>query len=114
MIKKIKSWFRSAEKTPKELATAKGEQWVEILSFNLNPKNPSEGAFELDWNQKFIDNLREQGYNTGTDEEIVDRWFSTICKNIMLETYENEIADPEKRAAMVQREKLNGEFTAYE
>jgi hypothetical protein len=32
-----------------------------------------------------------------TDSEIVDRWFQNICRNIVLETYEQEQAmNPER------------------
>jgi len=31
------------------------------------------------------------------DSDIVDRWFQTVCRNIVLEVYEQEQADPENR-----------------
>ena len=33
-----------------------------------------------------------------TDAMIVDRWFQTVCRNIALELYEQQQADPENRA----------------
>jgi hypothetical protein len=86
--------------SPKEEATAKGEPYVAILKVDLDPANINNGSFELDWNDKFILNLVKQGYKvkqTDTDNDIVDRWFQTVCRNIALEVYEQEIADPEKR-----------------
>jgi len=86
--------------TPKAEATAKGEPYVAILRVDLDPNNINNGAFELDWNDKFLLNLIKQGYKVkkeDTDNEIVDRWFQTVCRNIALEVYEQEIADPEKR-----------------
>ena len=32
-----------------------------------------------------------------TDTVIVDRWFQTVCRNIALEVYEQEQADPTNR-----------------
>ena len=32
-----------------------------------------------------------------TDNEIVDRWFTQVCRNIVMEVYEQDMADPEKR-----------------
>lgn len=86
--------------SPKEEATAKGEPYVAILKVDIDPNNINNGAFELDWNDKFLLNLVKQGYKIrpdDTDNEIVDRWFQTVCRNIALEVYEQEMADPEKR-----------------
>ena len=86
--------------SPKEEANAKGEPYVAILKVDLDPTNINNGSFELDWNDKFLVNLVKQGYKIkadDTDNEIVDRWFQTVCRNIALEVYEQEMADPEKR-----------------
>lgn len=87
-------------KTEKELATEKGEPWVSILSMELDPENIQNGAFELDWNDKFVANLVRAGYQMkpdDTDADIVDRWFTAVCRNIVLETYEQyQAMDPER------------------
>ena len=86
--------------SPKEEANAKGEPYIAILKVELDPTNINNGSFELDWNDKFVINLIKQGYKIrqdDTDNEIVDRWFQTVCRNIALEVYEQEMADPEKR-----------------
>lgn len=86
--------------TPKQLATQKGEPYIHIISMEVDPNNINNGAFELDWNDKFILNLIRAGYkqrDDDTDQVIVDRWFQTVCRNIALEVYEQEVADPEKR-----------------
>lgn len=83
------------KKTDKEIATEKGEPYVAILSMDINPDNLHEGAFELDWNDKFVANLIRAGYQgkpTDTDAEIVDRWFQNVCRNVVLETWEQEQA----------------------
>ena len=88
------------ELSPKELATKNGEPYVAILKVDIDPNNINNGSFELDWNDKFLINLVKQGYkikSDDTDNEIVDRWFQTVCRNIALEVYEQEMADPEKR-----------------
>ena len=88
------------ELSAKELATQNGEPYVAILKVEIDPNNINNGAFELDWNDKFLLNLVKQGYKIrpdDTDNEIVDRWFQTVCRNIALEVYEQEMADPEKR-----------------
>jgi len=86
--------------SPKEEANQNGEPYIAILKVDLDPNNINNGSFELDWNDKFIVNLVKQGYKvkpTDTDNDIVDRWFQTVCRNIALEVYEQEMADPDKR-----------------
>lgn len=83
--------------SPKELATQKGEPWVEVINMELDPTDPGNGAFELDWNDLFLAKLVRAGYQGKTDQDIIDNWFKSICRNIILENYEQEQADPEKR-----------------
>ena len=88
------------KKSEKELATERGEPYVTILSMEIDPENMQSGAFELDWNDKFVANLVRAGYQMNpkdTDADIVDRWFTAVCRNIVLETYEQEQAmNPER------------------
>jgi hypothetical protein len=84
----------------KELATQQGEPYVTIVSFSLDPDDLRSGAFELDWNDKFIANLVRAGYQRQANEpesDIVDRWFQEICRSVVLEYYEQEQADPDVR-----------------
>ena len=95
-----KSTKRESKKTAKDIATEQGEPYVAILSFELDPDNLNSGAFELDWNDKFIINLVRAGYQRQPNEPehvIIDRWFQNICRHVVLETYEQEQADPEIR-----------------
>ena len=84
----------------KEQATNAGEPYIAITKVEINPNNINDGAFELDWNDKFVINLIKAGYKfkeTDTDAEIVDRWFQMVCRNIALEMYEQLNADPSNR-----------------
>lgn len=85
------------KKTPKELATERGEPWVEVLGMDIDPNNPGDGAFELDWNDKFVANLIRAGYQGKTDQDIVDNWFKAVCRNVIQENFEQEQADPTNR-----------------
>jgi hypothetical protein len=89
--------------TPKEEATAKGEPWVTVLGMDVNVDNISEGNFELDWNDTFVAKLVRAGYKGKTDIDIVDQWFQDVCRNIALESFEQEMADPDKRADWIAR-----------
>ena len=82
---------------PKELATAAGEPWVQVLSMEIDPDDPGAGAFELDWNDIFVARLIKNGYQGKTDQDIVDNWFQDVCRNVVLETYQQEMADPSNR-----------------
>lgn len=127
MLNKIKQWFNKSEpakveepkpkkprksKAPKvelsakEIATAAGEPYVSILRVQVDPNDVNNGAFELDWNDKFVINLIKAGYKQredDTDQIIVDRWFQTVCRNIALEIYEQVQADPDNRDMRVIR-----------
>ena len=79
-------------KTPKEIATEKGEPYISVLSVELDKKNVGNGSFELDWNDTFVKELRAAGYPGKTDEDVVDMWFRNICRNILAETFEQDEA----------------------
>ena len=113
----VKKASKKKELTPKEKATSIGEPYISILSVELDPADINNGSFELDWNDKFVANLIKQGYKIrpdDTDAQIVDRWFQTVCRNIALEVYEQEQADPDKRESemrVIQQRDLGGGFT---
>ena len=82
-------------KSEKELATEKGEPWVQVLRMDVDPNNLHQGAFELDWNDLFVAKLVKAGYmmkREDTDAEIVDRWFQNVCRHVVMETWEQEQA----------------------
>ena len=85
------------KKTPKEIATEAGEPCIEVLGIDVDKDNLGNGAFELDWNDKFVANLIRAGYQGKTDQDIVDNWFKTVCRNVIQENFEQEQADPDNR-----------------
>ncbi len=82
---------------PKALATAAGEPWVNVLGIEVDPENPGAGAFELDWNDVFVARLIKSGYQGKTDQDVVDNWFQDVCRHVVMETYQQEQADPTNR-----------------
>jgi hypothetical protein len=87
-VPKVKS---TKKKTDKEIADEKGEPWVSVTRVELDPDNIGNGAFELDWNDKFVANLVRSGYQIKANEEdsvIVDRWFQEVCRNVAMENFE--------------------------
>jgi hypothetical protein len=81
----------------KDEATARKEPWVGMLTMDVDYNNLDKGAFELDWNDFYIARLIRAGYQGKSDADIIDQWFTTVCRNVVLETYEQEIADPTNR-----------------
>ncbi len=106
---KVKKEEPKVANPEKDAATAKGEPWVTVVGIELDSENLGNGAFELDWNEIFVARLVKAGFKGKTDHEIVDQWFNSICRNVLLETYEQEMADADKRAS--NRRNLGGNKT---
>jgi hypothetical protein len=82
---------KAKKKSAKELATEAGEPYISVVAVELDPDDVGNGAFELDWNEVFVSRLVKAGYmqkKDDTDAEIVDRWFQSICRNILNENFE--------------------------
>jgi len=101
---KAKADEAQAKLTPKERATAKGESWVAVLDTKVNKDNIRHGFFELDWNDEFVVQLKQAGYgfDGDPDEEIVDRWFRDLARNML----SDEGLDPTRSAGFVNVNKL--------
>jgi hypothetical protein len=95
-----------AKMTPKERATQRGEPWVGVLETHINKENVRNGFFELDWNEEFIVQLKQAGYGYDADpqEEIVDRWFRDLARNVLAE----EGQDIGRGAGYINVNKLGG------
>ena len=99
-------------KTPKEIATDKNEPWVSVLSVELDPDNIGNGAFELDWNDKFITNLVRAGYKGKDDVQMVDQWFQDVCRNVLAENYEQWVVNQPNAGRTNNKEDLGGGKTS--
>ena len=89
--KKIAGVAKEQAKSAKQIATEKGEAYFAVLSMDLDPNDINNGAFEFDWNDKMIADLIRHGYQMDardTDADIIDRWFTAVCRNVVLETAE--------------------------
>jgi hypothetical protein len=86
---------RKVQKTEKELATERGEPWIQVLRIDVDSNNLHQGSFELDWNEIFVSRLIKAGYmlkREDSDADIVDRWFQNVCRHVVMETWEQEQA----------------------
>ena len=79
----------------KRVATANDEPYIKVLQVDFESKQPNVGSFELDWNKSFIGVLSEAGYTGSADEAIIDAWFNDVCRNILMEDFndQNFVAD---------------------
>lgn len=102
----VKKEPKQKTKSPKELATEKGEPWVNIETIELDPENIGNGAFELDWNEFFIAKLVRSGYKGKDDQQIVDQWFQDVCRHVVLETFEQYEANNPRPPSGIQRRDL--------
>jgi hypothetical protein len=85
--KKAEEEAEIAKLSPKERAIRKKEPWVGVIQTHVNKDNIRNGFFELDWNEYFIVQLKQEGYGVEGDpeEEIVDRWFRELCANVVVD-----------------------------
>jgi hypothetical protein len=81
-VEAAKELERLAKLSPKELATANKEPWVTVLDTHVNKDNIRNGFFELDWNEYFVLQLKEAGYQGDTEEAVVDQWFQELCRGV--------------------------------
>jgi hypothetical protein len=93
-------------KSQKDIATEKHEPYVNIIKVDLDPENIGAGSFELDWNEYFIAKLIRSGYKGADDSQIVDQWFQDVCRNVVLETFEQYEANNPRPVSGVQRKDI--------
>lgn len=77
------------EEFKKAEATVLEEPYVRFTQIHTDPNNPANGSIALDYNQAFVAHLEAHGYGPAPHpEQIVDQWFTELCKNIALETFD--------------------------
>src|ERR1700676_2165252 len=62
-----------------------GQPYVTVIKVHMDTEKPSDGYFELDWNDKFIEQLIDAGYVAETQELMVKLWFDEVCANVARE-----------------------------
>jgi hypothetical protein len=101
-----KSKLTVKARDPKAEATKRGEPWVSVLKVEIDPNNVGNGSFELDWNEFFVMKLLRAGYQGKDDVQIVDRWFQDVCRNVVLETFEQYEANNPRPVSGIQRKDI--------
>lgn len=97
--------------TAKQLATQQGQPYISVVAMEVDPANIGIGSFELEWNELFVAKLIQNGYKGSSEENIVDQWFQDVCRNIVLETFEQFEANNPRPPSGIQKKDLgNGRF----
>lgn len=66
----------------KDRATLNEEPWIGIVDQGFDPGKGLNGVyFEFDWNEHWIVYLRMNGYMGMSDDQVVDQWFSDVCRS---------------------------------
>jgi|TARA_X000000368_G_scaffold399408_1_gene370345 hypothetical protein len=93
MFEKFMKMFKAKQKEEsksenkeKAKATKNKQPWIQVLTTHVDKTNPKNGFFELDWNEYFVQSLKLNGYRGATDEEVVDKWFQDLCRNVASES----------------------------
>ena len=86
-LAKIKNAKIENNLSDKDRATRNGEPWFDVVKTQVNEGDVKRGYFELDWNELFIEKLKQDGYgyNGDTEESIVNRWFKELCATVVIE-----------------------------
>jgi hypothetical protein len=72
----------TALEAEKQIATLRGEPWIKVINdgFLDETKGPDSYFFEFDWNDVWINELKEAGYAGTSDEAIIQVWFQDVCR----------------------------------
>jgi len=103
-----------------KIADLNGEPYVNVTKLNFDKKNPSQGYFELDFNEHFVEYLAQNGYEGIEPDEIVNTWFDDLCKSIVYESLTDEEGNANSyltdstEGQLVQRFRLDDNFSEYQ
>jgi hypothetical protein len=82
----LKSGKITQEQHDRRRADILGEPWVSMPRIHWNPAGKARAYFELEYNDHFIKQLRDNGYE-GSDEDIVNQWMNVVCESILTDAF---------------------------
>lgn len=97
----------------KQKANLENSAYFKVIRGEYNETGPGQGTmmFELDWNDTFVKNLKNDGWIGETDDFIVNAWFEDSCKQ-MLNSDEYDTARPLVTAYNRTRRRSSDDNTA--
>jgi hypothetical protein len=69
----------------RKLADLRSEPWVNMPDIKWDPQDPSRSYFELDYNDHFITFLKSHNYTGASDDQIVEKWLTDVCRSVAVE-----------------------------
>lgn len=85
---KVRSYATASDDENKQESS---EPWVQIIGADANS---DEGIkIELDWNQAFVDYLRDNGIKGTDDEQVVQRWLTILLQELTQDDGEVKTSD---------------------
>lgn len=67
----------------KALATHNKEPWVNLAEFDFKQLTNKSGlSVELEYNEYFVNYLKDNGYYSANEDEMVHTWFVNLCRQI--------------------------------
>lgn len=79
----------------KKVATVLDQPWIKVVHSSYDPEGGVDGfSFQLDYNQHFVQYLRQHGYAGIVDEEIVEEWFNDVSKSELANEIEADFTLP--------------------
>jgi len=86
--------FRREQDAADEARRNSNEPWVEIKSAEVSDTRGIQ--IELDWNDAFVQYLRDNGIVARDDEGVVQKWLLSLYKNLM-DRLEQEVIENSDR-----------------
>lgn len=71
----------------KQIANLLNQPWVSIIDEGLDlTAGPNGYYFVFDWNEYWIDMLRQHGYEGSSDEILMEKWFTDVCRHEVVQS----------------------------
>lgn len=98
----------------KTVANLRNEPWVGIIDQGFKPEEGLNGVyFEFDWNPQWVEFLQKNGYHGKTEEEIVEQWFSHVCRVQTEDTPVEDAPVPFNSGRVINRVRGNDGRTGF-
>jgi len=89
----------------RKLADIRSEPWVNMPDIKWDPSDPSRSYFELDYNEHFVQFLRNNGYKGVSDDQIVESWLTEVCRAVAMDLAQEDPAFVSDAVVPVQRKR---------
>ena len=106
---KLKEGKITQETYKKEILTIEKKPYISILNIEFDDEQ-SQYMFEFDWNEYFINELKDNGFKGVTDEDLVNEWFTAFSAMVASESDKVILTDPEDIRRVTKRKNKTEHF----